>query len=91
MSRLAKFLVLGVIGGAIITFLYTVSLSEKVLADASVRNTGLTRHHHDLETASVQQPNRVDGVRKQHHPLETIEIPDVFDHGAVAIEKNGRT
>ena len=66
-------------------------LAEKFFGDAAVRDTGLARHHHDLEAAAIQQSNRVDRVGKQHETLETIEISNIFDHRPVPIDEHGRT
>ena len=49
----------------------------------------LVTHDHD-EAGAVQQPDRVDAVGKEADAIEAIEIADLLDERAVAIEKHGR-
>ena len=52
-------------------------------------NARLVAYEHDGETRAVEDANRVDGPREKLDALGTIEVPDFFDDGAVAVEKDG--
>src|SRR5205809_138790 len=49
----------------------------------------LVRHDDDEEAGAIQGADRVDGPGKERDVLEAVQVMDVLDHRAVAIEKDG--
>src|SRR5262245_5641195 len=66
----------------------TVRLLDERFREEAPRHPRLVGDDDDDESAAVEGADGVDGPRKQRNPIETIEIADVFDQRAVAIQKD---
>ena len=58
------------------------------LGEEPAGDAGLVRHHHDAQAGPVERPDRVDALRVQLDALGPIEIADLLDERAVAIEEH---
>ncbi len=58
-------------------------------AEEPARDARLVRDHHDAQPGSVERAHRVDAPRIQGDALDAIEIADLFDERAVAVDEHG--
>ena len=65
-----------------------VRLGQKLFGQHAVGHAVLARHDDHLEAGRVEQPTASTVYGNNFKPLEPIEIADVLDHRAVAIEKD---
>jgi hypothetical protein len=67
-----------------------VRLADERFVELAARNPRLVRNDNDREAGAVEHANRVDGPGIERHAAQRIEIADILDHRAVAIEKDRR-
>ena len=63
---------------------------DQRFVEKSARDTRLIRDHHGADAGTVQRTNRGDAPRVEHHALGPVEVADLVDERAVAIEKDRR-
>ena len=65
-----------------------VQLLDHRLGEESARDAGLVGHHHHPHAGAVQRADGVDGPGIELDAIRPIEIADLFDQRAVAIEEH---
>ncbi len=59
------------------------------LGEEPAGHTRLVRDQYNGKAGSVEHADRVDRPRKQLDAFRSIEVADLLDDGAVAVEENG--
>ena len=63
---------------------------DERLSEEPARDTRLVGHDHDGQAGAIQGADRIDGPRIELDAIDGVEVADVHDHRAVAIEEHGR-
>ena len=67
----------------------TVNVLDDRLTEKAASHARLIRDHYHAQPRAIQRAHGVDAPRIQRHAIDAIQIADLLDERAVAIEKDG--